>query len=90
MGALFAGRYVDATALTRPTPVPPASTASYLFLDGGSLELGVVRDSLVSSGGICAPTSLFAETFENVALVRHVRDALPTFVAPRGGVELPA
>lgn len=92
IGGLALGRYADLAPAAMPTAVPASPTTSYVFADQGSLELGIVRLSvLTSSGGFCAPASppypLFAECFENAALVR---DALPTFVAPRGGVEVPA
>jgi hypothetical protein len=39
---------------------------SFLFLDGGTLDLGVIRDStLVGTNDY----KMFVETFENVALV---------------------
>jgi hypothetical protein len=42
------------------------SEGSFLFLDGGTLDLGVIRDStLVGTNDY----KMFVETFENVALV---------------------
>lgn len=39
---------------------------SFLFVDGGSLELGLVRDSILNSTN---DFQLFGETFENVAFI---------------------
>jgi hypothetical protein len=77
-----------------PTDVPAPALAfaeGTFVLDQGTLELGIVRDSvLTSTGGLCAPYPLFAESFESVAQIRPVRDVLPRFSAKRGGVDVPA
>lgn len=48
-------------------PSLPLSTGTFLFLDGGTLDLGVFRDTLVP--GPRNDFRIFAETFENVAQI---------------------
>jgi hypothetical protein len=72
-----------------PTAVPELAfpTGAFVAVDQGALELGIVRDSVLTSpGGFCVPNdySYFVETFECVAQVRPVREALPAFTAARG------
>lgn len=65
----------------QPTPVPaPVNLAvptSYVYLDSGSLDLGIVRDSLLESTD---DWRMFAETFESAARVPAFGQS--TFVTP--------
>jgi hypothetical protein len=60
---------------------------SFLFLDGGSLDLGLVRDSALNSTN---DYQLFAETFENVAFTGLQSLAVTSTVCPSGEVALEA
>jgi hypothetical protein len=54
---------------------------SFLFLDGGTLDLGLVRDSTLNSTN---DYSVFAETFENVAFVGLESLKITSTVCPSG------
>lgn len=54
---------------------------SYLFLDGGTLDLGIVRDSTLNSTN---DFEIFGETFENIAFVGPESLALTSTVCPDG------
>lgn len=54
---------------------------SYLFLDGGSLDLGIVRDSTLNSTN---DFQIFAETFENIAFVGPESFKVTATVCPTG------
>lgn len=54
---------------------------SWLFLDGGTLDLGFVRDSTLNSTN---DYQVFAETFEAVALVGVESLALTMDLCPSG------
>lgn len=61
--------------------------ASFLYLDGGMLELGIVRDSVLNRTN---DFQLFGETFENVAFVGVESLAVESPVCDSGTVSLPA
>jgi hypothetical protein len=54
---------------------------SFLFLDGGTLDLGIVRDSTLNSTN---DFQIFGETFENIAFVGPESLALTSTVCPDG------
>ncbi len=54
---------------------------SFLFLDGGTLDLGLVRDSTLNSTN---DYSVFAETFENVAFVGLESLKITSTICPSG------
>jgi len=57
----------------------------------GSPFLGVEgRHALVASGGLCAPLTPFYDIPDFAVLDRPVRDALPSFMAERGGISVPS
>lgn len=59
---------------------------SFLYLDGGTLELGLVRDSVLNSTN---DFQIFGETFENVAFVGVEALAVTSAVCDSGTVALP-
>jgi hypothetical protein len=59
---------------------------SFLYVDGGVLELGLVRDSVLNSTN---DFQIFGETFENVAFVGVESLAVETTVCDSGAVSLP-
>lgn len=59
---------------------------SFLYLDGGVLELGLVRDSVLNSTN---DFQIFGETFENVAYVGVESLAVESTVCDSGAVSLP-
>lgn len=59
---------------------------SFLYLDGGTLELGLVRDSVLNSTN---DFQIFGETFENVAFVGVESLAVTSTVCDNGTVSLP-
>jgi hypothetical protein len=61
--------------------------ASFLYLDGGTLELGIVRDSVLNKTN---DFQIFGETFENVAYVGVESLAIESVVCDTGTVSLPA
>lgn len=67
-GQLFPAEVADTTLDNFPTTalwyIFPEG--SYLFLDGGTLDLGIVRDSVLNATN---DFQIFGETFENVAFV---------------------
>jgi hypothetical protein len=57
----------------------------------GSPFLGVEgRQALVASGGLCAPLTPFYDIPDFAVTDRPVRDALPSFMAERGGISVPS
>jgi hypothetical protein len=60
---------------------------SFLYLDGGTLELGLVRDSVLNATN---DFQLFGETFENVAFVGVESLAVESTICDSGTVSLPA
>ncbi len=56
---------------------------SFLFLDGGTLDLGIIRDSSLNATN---DAEIFAESFENVARVGVQSLAVTATVAPNGAV----
>ena len=59
---------------------------SFLFLDGGTLELGIVRDSTLNSTN---DYTVFGETFENVAFIGVESLEVTSTLCPNGAVALP-
>ena len=62
------------------------SEGSFLYLDGGTLELGLVRDSVLNQTN---DYQLFGETFENVAYLGIESLAIVSSVCDSGTVSLP-
>ena len=62
------------------------SEGSFLYLDGGTLELGLVRDSVLNQTN---DYQLFGETFENVAFLGIESLAIVSSVCDSGTVSLP-
>lgn len=60
--------------------------ASFLYLDGGMLELGIVRDSVLNKTN---DFQIFGETFENVAFVGVESLTVLSSVCDSGTVSLP-
>lgn len=60
---------------------------SFLFLDGGTLDLGVVRDSTLNSTN---DFEVFAETFEAAAYVGVESIKIEATICPNGSVGAPA
>lgn len=60
---------------------------SFLFIDGGSLELGLVRDSILNSTN---DFQIFGETFENVAFTGIESLSVTSTVCDSGVVAAPA
>lgn len=56
---------------------------SFLFLDGGTLDLGIIRDSTLNNTN---DVEIFSESFENVARVGVQSLAVTATVAPNGAV----
>jgi hypothetical protein len=56
---------------------------AYLFLDGGTLDLGIIRDSTMNNTN---DLEIFAESFENVARVGVQSLAVTATVSPNGAV----
>jgi len=54
---------------------------SFLFLDGGTLDLGIVRDSILNNTN---DYRMFAETFEVVAYIGIASQYITTTVCPTG------
>ncbi len=59
---------------------------SFMFVDGGTLDLGLVRDSVLNSTN---DYQIFAETFENVAFIGVESLWVETTLCPSGYVALP-
>ncbi len=70
IGALAGGRLPNVPSV----PAPPVTWHLFpegtFLIDGGTLELGIVRDSVSSYAG--NDFKMFAETFENVARIPNV------------------
>lgn len=64
-----------------------APVNSYMFVDGGTLDLGLVRDSVLNSTN---DYQIFAETFENVAFIGVESLWITSTVCPSGTVANPA
>ncbi len=62
------------------------SEGSFLFLDGGTLELGLVRDSVLNSTN---EFQIFGEQFENVAFIGVESLAVTSTVCDNGTVAIP-
>lgn len=69
---------------TVETAIFPAGT--WLFLDAGTLDLGIVRDSVLNQ---INAYQLFAETFEHAAKVGVVSYWLTSTLCPSGAVTIP-
>lgn len=69
---------------TAETAIFPPGT--WLFLDGGTLDLGIVRDSTLNS---INAYQLFAETFEHAAKVGVVSYWLTSTLCANGAVAIP-
>lgn len=54
---------------------------SFVFVDGGTLDLGLVRDSTLNSTN---DYSLFVETFENLAFLGHEALRITNTLQPDG------
>ena len=65
--------------------IAPAN--SFMFVDGGTLDLGLVRDSVLNSTN---DYQIFAETFENVAFIGVESLWVTSTVCPSGTVANPA
>jgi hypothetical protein len=65
--------------------IAPAN--SFLFVDGGTLDLGLVRDSVLNSTN---DYQIFAETFENVAFIGVESLWVTSSICPDGTVAAPA
>jgi hypothetical protein len=59
---------------------------SFLYLDGGVLELGLVRDSVLNTTN---DFQIFGESFENVAFIGVESLAVSSTVCDSGTVALP-
>lgn len=59
---------------------------SFLYLDGGTLELGLVRDSVLNSTN---EFQIFGESFENIAFLGVESIAVTSTVCDSGAVSLP-
>lgn len=59
---------------------------SFLFLDGGTLELGIVRDSTLNAEN---QFTVFGETFENAAFIGVESLQVTSTICPNGAVALP-
>ncbi len=55
--------------------------ATWLFLDGGELDLGIVRDSILNSTN---DFQIFMETFEGICMVGHESLVITSTVCPNG------
>lgn len=64
--------------------IAPAN--SFMFVDGGTLDLGLVRDSVLNSTN---DYQIFAETFENVAFIGVESLWVDTTICPNGFVAAP-
>lgn len=64
-----------------------APANSFMFVDGGTLDLGLVRDSVLNSTN---DYQIFAETFENVAFIGVESLWLSMVLCPDGTVASPA
>jgi len=86
-GQVF-GTQSAAAVLAFPTTVKwylfPEGT--WLFLDGGTLDLGLVRDSVLNATN---DYQLFGESFENVAKVGVESLEFTSTVCPNGAVAAP-
>jgi len=69
-----------------PLEAAPA-TASPVKLEAVSIRVSACpgESALLDSGGLCAPLSPFYD-IPSFATDRPIRDALPSFTTPRGGV----
>lgn len=74
----LAGGAIAALA-TGKLPQPGPEPVAMAFVDGGTLELGVLR----SSGGLCAPLTPIYDIPTELRNYRPVREALLGFTAPR-------
>ncbi len=59
---------------------------TFLFLDTGTLELGIVRDSVLNATN---DFEIFGETFENVAFIGVESLAVSSAICDSGTVTLP-
>ncbi len=86
-GQVFAAQTAGAQ-LAFPTVVQWAMypEGSWLHLDSGSLDLGIVRDSTLNSTN---DFQIFAETWEQAALIGVESQWLSSTVCPNGTVSAP-
>lgn len=63
-GAVAAAPLLELVPAAEPAVALAYPAGTFLFLDGGTLELGVVRDSVMN---VTDSYQVFAETFEQVA-----------------------
>ncbi len=82
-GQVYGAQTPNAATLPFPTSVKGiiAPEASYLFLDGGTLDLGIVRDSILNNTN---DWQQFGETFEEVAFVGPESLGITFTVCPSG------
>jgi hypothetical protein len=91
-GAAGAGQVFDAQSAGALDTFPDEvrwyifPEGTFLFLDGGSLELGLVRDSVLNATN---DFQLFGETFEAVAYVGVESLAVTSTVCPSGATSAP-
>lgn len=77
-GAQSAGAVTDFPATVEWYLFPEGS---FIFVDGGTLDLGLVRDSTLNSTN---DYSLFVETFENLAFIGHESLRVTNTLQPDG------
>jgi hypothetical protein len=91
-GPTGGGQVFGAQAAGALTPFPSTVVwylyveGSFVFLDGGTLDLGIVRDSTLNTTN---DYNIFAETFENVAFFGVESIKVTSDVCPNG-VSAPA
>lgn len=68
-------------ALGVPDGAVPGTNGTFIHLDYGTLELGLVRDSRLQSAN---DFTIFAETFENVAKIASAMGLPPELIIGSG------
>lgn len=88
-GMVFNDQNDDAALLTFPTTLLWAlyPEGTWLHLDAGSLDLGIVRDSILNATN---DYQAFGETWENVAMQGLVSYAITSTICPNGAVAAPS
>ena len=80
-------------------PFPPERTLRPNDIEGNNAKIRGVGNpflgiegqaALTASGGLCAPLTPFYDIPDFAVLDRPVRDALPSFMAERGGISVPS